>query len=355
MTLIAPDTVAEFLKRKESVEPDLALVRKALLRPYARMDGDYGYTFGTPTPNYVVIRTMAQWLAAVSRCYMVLGQPDKALDQLTFIDQLCCILEARPTGKPMTLATAMVNTAVTSLYLHTIEAAIRQKVLQEPQLAALEEQLKGINLLRCVANALETEQAGICHEMEIFMRAESGKKFEITWSAFQSLSIASFMPRGWDYQNMANCLRLQQEVIESIKVPTREIAPHDLNAAVKEVQSAMAHPNLSPFKLLAAIALPTAKQAVRTLAETQTMVNQARIVCALERYRLGQGEYPVKLENLTPRYIEGIPNDVIGGRPPHYVRGADGTFLLYSIGWSETDHGGHSNQQADSDLIWPEE
>ena len=35
-----------------------------------------------------------------------------------------------------------------------------------------------------------------------------------------------------------------------------------------------------------------------------------------------------------------MPHDVIGGQPLKYRRTADGQFVLYSIGWNETDDGG---------------
>jgi subtilase family serine protease len=35
-----------------------------------------------------------------------------------------------------------------------------------------------------------------------------------------------------------------------------------------------------------------------------------------------------------------LPHDIINGQPLHYRRTADGQFVLYSIGWNETDDGG---------------
>lgn len=40
------------------------------------------------------------------------------------------------------------------------------------------------------------------------------------------------------------------------------------------------------------------------------------------------------------RTREKVPRDVIGGGPLHYRRTDDGQFVLYSIGWNETDDGG---------------
>jgi hypothetical protein len=70
------------------------------------------------------------------------------------------------------------------------------------------------------------------------------------------------------------------------------------------------------------------------------MVNEAQVVCALERYRLTNGAYPAALDDLLPHYLTALPQDLIGGERLHYRRTEDGKFLLYSIGWNETDDGG---------------
>jgi hypothetical protein len=44
-------------------------------------------------------------------------------------------------------------------------------------------------------------------------------------------------------------------------------------------------------------------------------VDQARIACALERYRLANGKYPAALADLIPRFLDKIPADVITGKP----------------------------------------
>ena len=41
-----------------------------------------------------------------------------------------------------------------------------------------------------------------------------------------------------------------------------------------------------------------------------------------------------------PRFIAKIPTDVITGELLKDRRQPDGTFVLYSVGWNETDDGG---------------
>ena len=87
--------------------------------------------------------------------------------------------------------------------------------------------------------------------------------------------------------------------------------------------------------------LPTFGGAVKRFAYAQTSVDLARVAIALERrYRLAHDEYPEALDTLLPQFMEKLPHDIINGQPLHYRRTSDGQFVLYSVGWNETDDGG---------------
>jgi hypothetical protein len=99
--------------------------------------------------------------------------------------------------------------------------------------------------------------------------------------------------------------------------------------------------------------VPNFVKAVQVLARHQTLVNQARLACALERYRLAQGQYPETLDALTPRFIERLPHDLIGGQPLKYQRLDTTRYRLYSIGWNEKDDGGLPGpSREDGDWVW---
>jgi hypothetical protein len=59
----------------------------------------------------------------------------------------------------------------------------------------------------------------------------------------------------------------------------------------------------------------------------------------------------------VPRFLDSIPNDVIGGRPLHYRRVTGGAFMLYSVGWNGRDDGGVRGRPlpaTDGDWVWPD-
>ena len=107
-------------------------------------------------------------------------------------------------------------------------------------------------------------------------------------------------------------------------------------------------------KYLAAIALPNFRLFITMVARNQTFVSEALIVCALERYRRANGEYPATLARLAPGFLENLPHDIITGETLKYRLTANGQFLLYSVGWNQRDDNGNAEKDK-GDWVWPVE
>jgi type II secretory pathway pseudopilin PulG len=165
---------------------------------------------------------------------------------------------------------------------------------------------------------------------------------------------------------MVNCAVIESKSMDGFDLEHDTISPRIFDADARNLTHFFEHK--SPFKLLAAIAIPNTSKATQTLAYNQTLANEAQIVCALERFRLANGNYPETLDALVPQFIEKLPHDIIGGQPLHYRRtdppsqsfgAASGKFLLYSVGWNETDDGGQvvlkpdgSEDRGKGDWVW---
>ena len=336
-------TAADYLELTDQFETDFDMIREALKRPYARMGGDYEQPVAMPIPDFVCIRVLAQTLAQRAQCLLLLGQPERALRELTLCHDLSRLLEARPTAKPMSLVAAMINVAVTGLYLDTVADGLRLQAWQGPQLSELQKQIEDINLPHYVAQAFQSETAGLCRAletMEIKTFLSFGPPTTNLWQMIKNPEslLFSAIPRGWVYQNMAVVALHRQKVIDGFDPARAIVLPHLLDSVGREANIEFSH--FSPYTFLAARALPNWIRAWQTLARNQTMANEALVVCALKRYRLAHGQYPETLDGLVPQYVEKLPHDIIGGQPLKYRRTDDGQFVLYSIGWNEKDDGG---------------
>jgi hypothetical protein len=351
-------SAADYLKWSDQLVPAFDEIREALKRPYAILPGDYSQPYRMPIPNFVTMRALAQTLGQRVQCYLLLNEPDKALHELMLIHDVCRILEKPPTGKPETLVEAMINVAIMGLYVQIIAEGCRRNEWQEPQLAALQEQLKDTDLSPFVFEAFREMPAHVSRNVEIIppQRWYSLTLGKPNWSM---KTIYWLMPRGWVYQNIIVAVQLQQLWSDGFDPASEMISPQILEASMRKAQTTLKQH--SPYHIFASIAVPNFSKAWQTAAYNQTMVNEAQIACALERYHLANGQYPDTLDALVPQFIETIPHDIIGGQPLLYRRTDDGKFLLYSVGWNETDDGGQQdphrgypyNDYSKGDWTWP--
>jgi hypothetical protein len=325
----------DYLAWSDQFAPDFNLIREALKRPYARMDGDYSRPFEIPVPKFVAFRDVARTLTQRAHCYFLLRQPNKALAELTLVHDLCRPLTAAPTGKPMTVLAAMINVAITGLYVNTIGEGINLHVWQESQLAALEEQLGDIHLMPPVVEAMKTEPVSVSQTIKM---TSLEKVMSYGDSKRNRKSFLSITPQGWIYLNLVNCVELDRVPNEGFDAVHDSISPRVYDDWSSHLGKFLA--GKSPFKMLAAITIPNFTKAVQTTARYQTLVNESVVACALERYHIAHGEFPETLDALAPQFIKRIPHDIIGGQPLKYHRTADGKFVLYSVGWNEKDDGG---------------
>jgi hypothetical protein len=156
----------------------------------------------------------------------------------------------------------------------------------------------------------------------------------------QLIALLSPLLGGFYCQNQLSLARLyQQFILPSVDVPDQRIYPSRAVANDAALTNAIAS-GFRPYHLFAQMLLPAITVAKTKIAFGQTRVNEAIVACALERYRLAQGQFPDSLEPLSPRFLEKMPHDIITGAPLVYRRTPDGQFILYSVGWNEKDDGG---------------
>ena len=95
--------------------------------------------------------------------------------------------------------------------------------------------------------------------------------------------------------------------------------------------------------ILAALLLPAVDRAILA-GDRQVMKNRlVDVSLGLAAYRQETRQYPVQLEQLVPKYLAKIPDDLFVGKPIRYRRKARG-YLLYSVGPNQKDDGGQQNE-----------
>jgi hypothetical protein len=101
--------------------------------------------------------------------------------------------------------------------------------------------------------------------------------------------------------------------------------------------------------ILVSMLLPAVGKA--TIAEDRLVMHNrlVDVSLALAAYRQETRQYPVQLEQLVPKYLDKIPEDLFVGKPVRYQRKSRG-YVLYSVGPNQEDNQGQ-RQDADRDDV----
>jgi hypothetical protein len=366
----ATDVLLALSKYDSTIEE----LRKASSLPYSRFPLNYD----TDKPYAVLL----MHLAPIKSCIQVLNlraiaelennQGDKALDDVKLALRLIDATRVEPS-----MVSQYQRTEELKIELQAVWEGLNRHKWSDAQLAAIEQELGKLDFLADGQLAMRGERNTELAEIDYLRRHRPYHETE------RSVLRAFMAPGESDYQRKANreemltdiyrCLApsgsfyqnmvifgntFQQWSLNTTDPVKHEAFPQTQEAGSKFIGSL-------PHKYSNSLArdlLPGSFATTSRMCHAQETTDLARTACALERYRLADGEYPETLDALAPQFIDNIPHDIIGGKPLHYRRTADGKYLLYSVGWNEVDDAGkiglrdpgsHYINLRLGDWVWP--
>jgi hypothetical protein len=318
-------------------------LRQAAQLPYARFP--ISYDMQPPAaillPHLSGLKRCAQVLQLRAVAELQNGQSDQALADVKLMLRLSDSIHTEPF-----LISHLVRIAIVNLALQPVWEGLAAHQWSDAQLQELDAELAKLDFLSDYHTGMRGELM-LCEigdieylrrypEQTPNMAGEGGGDppppilRRILWGA---------IPNGWFYQNELRCARpMLTYYLQLVDVNQRLVRPEDVQQASTALEAEVKQANL--FNLAERLFLPALGGAVKRFASGQSSVDLARVAIALERYRLAHGAYPESLDVLAPQFIAQLPHDIINGQALHYRRAADGQFVLYSVGWNETDDGG---------------
>ncbi len=321
----------------------IAELRAASQLPYSRypLNWDSESPFMIYLPHLATLKGCAVMLQLRSLAELQNGQPDKALEDIRLGLQLADKIRAEPL-----LISQLVRIAMVQLMLQPVWEGLAEPKWSDAQLAALETDLAGIDFPAAWRLSMRSELGAQADELELLVRHRN--RFDelqglVNFPGGQKnvqlpgdLAVR-LIPVGWFYQNAYRCARMMEDYCLPLADASRGTF---LPAVGRRGEAALAGEATGPFGLFERLILPIFSNAAPKFAYCQASVNLARTGVALERYRLAHGQFPESLDALVPQFIAKVPHDVIGGQSLEFRREEDGGFVLYSVGWNETDDGG---------------
>jgi hypothetical protein len=352
----AQDVLLALGKYNETVEE----LRAAGQLPDSRFP--LNYDIETPwdilLPHLAALKRASQLLQLRALAELQNGQSEKALADVKLELRLIEAIQTEPF-----LISHLVRMAMASIVLQPIYEGLANHQWTDAQLAALDAELSKLDFLRDYQLSLRSERAMSGAEVDYIGKAKHFQRYrEMTGmmddddGATTSGQLEKWvkaigiylMPAGWFDQNKLFIAQADQGLITGYVFPESHLVLPKKYREVDDAQSGILSHASKPWNFLAKQFFSEMGAAGRKATTEQASVDLARTAVALERFRLANGNYPESLDTLAPKFISEMPHDVIDGGPLHYRRADDGQFVLYSVGWNETDDGGVAGYKKNS-------
>jgi hypothetical protein len=337
-TVSAPERILFALGR---FDPELKELREAAVsRPYCRFPIRYDEEppWAMLFPHLANLKALTCLTYVRATAELETSHSADALEDLKLGLRLSdCIRE-----EPM-LINHLVRISALAIDLQIVREGLVRHAWNDAQLALIETNLASLNLLAEYKRAMRGERAcsteGIDFVRRQGFRSNPLAYFDIDNERGVSSLSSGFnpFPSGWFYQNMLTVSRhFEVYSLPAADERARRVFPEVNENGRRAVQQMWP----GPYTLLAKMLLPALERVAQRSARMQTYVDTTRVACAMERYRIANRSIPDSLDALVPRFIASIPNDVIDGKPLRFRRQVDGGYLIYSVGWNQTDDGG---------------
>jgi hypothetical protein len=313
-------------------------LRQAAARPASRFPLDYGTSekFAILLPHLAPLKGCAVVLRMRALAELQAEQSQQALADI----RLALDLTEKIRSEPF-LISQLVRIAIFHITVQPIWEGLAQHRWTDSQLSDLDRQLATFDFVADYAAAMRGEN--VCQVAAVdYMRDRPGQFERVgEFGENHSTQLADLcvylIPSGWFYQNERRCAKFILEQFLPIGDVGRQTFSPRL---VQQANQALQAMRSTPYTWVCKMFLPGLTKAAHRFAFAQGTLNLVRSGCALERYRLATGKYPETLDALAPRFISKVPRDPIGGQPLLYRCTDNQHFVLYSVGWNQTDDDG---------------
>ena len=315
-------------------------LRQAIKRPSARYPIDYNCEdpWGIRLPHLAKIKGCCLRLELKACAELALNQTTDALADIKLALRVADSLKDEPI-----LISWLVRVVCIQAAIGPVWEGLAEHRWSDAQSQELQSWFDHYDFAAGWESSLHAERAAGVLTVDLIGRRDLPELSEVFGTSRFLTFVARFAPPSWrDQEKLQYCRLFDLQFHGAWDLASRRFSPSQVisNSAALQADAPGNFKTLLHHRLIARMLLPALGRTPFKAATAQTATDQAAIACALERYRLANGEFPAELRALSPKYMAAMPDDVITGAPYQYQRAADGRFSLASVGGDDKNVGG---------------
>jgi hypothetical protein len=353
--------VAAWLKLNEK---PLVVVVEASKRPdyynplvSRKTEKDPGALIGVLLPGVQKCRELGAALCARAMLKVEEGKYDEAWQDLLAAHRL-----GRLVARGGTLIEALVGIAVDTVASNAELAYLERAKLSSKQILDRLKDLRELPLMPSMADKIDTgERHMYLDSLQLIRRGgvgqleglADGKGRKPTPEELQALAMIDWEPAiktgNKFYDRMAAAIRLKdraerEKAFDKIEADLKTLKRDAANQARiigdvlrgkdpgKDIGKAIGD-------ILICLLMPAIQKVQSSRDRSEQIERNLHIAFAMAAYHRDTGRYPAKLDDLAPKYLATVPDDIFTGKPLTYKPTEKG-YLFYSVGQNGKDEGG---------------
>jgi hypothetical protein len=355
------DAATAVLAALTQFEPVLSELRSASKRAYSRFNVEYDAEDPVTIllPHYLVLQRTARVLEVRASAELALAKSDAAFNDAALMHFLADSIQNEPF---MVCLTARASTMKRTDQI--VWEGLANRSWSESQLREFQGWFEKFDQLKALQKGLQSERAAF--GVATFQYLHTHKNELRMWLGSDEMRPLAYLlagPDGWFYQEQVTFHRLyEKRVLAGFNPDSGRLQPRAIDRNREALQRDLNRSLVLHHTGFARLLCTNLIQTFEKAAIAQDRANQTIVACGLERYRLATGRYPESLDALVPRFIDQLPMDVCNGQPDKYRLVNQSQFLLYGVGWNETDDNGTVAMKSDGsdtdpnrgDWVWPQ-
>lgn len=327
--------VADVVLALKKYDVDFAALHGAVERPYIQFPVHYEEGFATLLTHLQVLRNFGKIARLKAVAALAQNRAGDAWKEFELIVRMSEAADSEPVLISQLVRIAMLNEAMEIAW----EGMAKRRWSVE-HLRSIEERLRGVDQVKAYVFSMRGERLLALRGLDLIRnRPDALGDFE---ELEQGMGLFRNVPFGW-YQN--NLVELGR-AFEEYALPYADLAQrrfHVVEARRKGIEFDEELKVFSINRMFVNLLFPAYRKVLDRCAECQVSVDELRVACAVELFRLENKSLPKELDEVAPMLGVPLPKDPTTGEDYRFRLEADtGAYLIYSPGGDGVDDGGVS-------------